>query len=94
MAYEIENNVLVLHKNKFKTEDKHPSYRGQVLVENVKKDASMWINTNKNGEKYIRIKLEEPYVKPDAVSYNSSSTTAPEFAGDNKSVVSESEPPF
>ena len=91
MAYELENNVLVLHKNKFKTEDKHPSYRGQVLVEGVKKDASMWINTNKNGEKYIRIKLEKPYVKPDGV--NASTTTAPEFAG-NSSGASDGDLPY
>ena len=81
MAYETKNNVLVLHKNKYKTEDKHPSYRGEVIVEGAKKDASMWINTNKNGEKYIRIVLDEPYIKK--ASSSTDSTTPPKFNGDD-----------
>ena len=93
MAYEMKNNVLVLHKNKFKTEDKHPSYRGEVLVENVKKDASLWVNTNKNGDKYIRITLDEPYVKPNVVDVSTASAT-PNVEFETTAKSSEEDIPF
>ena len=68
MAYEPKNNVLILHKNKYKTADKHPDFKGSVVVEGVKKDASMWMNKNKNGDEYVRCTLDEPYIKTDTTS--------------------------
>ena len=82
MAYEIKNNILVLHKNKFKKTDKHPDYKGKVIVEGNEKDASMWKNENINGETFYRIKLEDPY-NPGGANDSVSTTGGVTFEGDS-----------
>lgn len=69
-----KNNVVYLHKNKYKTADKHPHFKGKGIVENVEKDISCWVNEGKSGQKYLRIIIDEPY-NPD----NTNVSTPSEF---------------
>tara|TARA_Y100001963_G_scaffold107873_1_gene149132 strand:+ start:465 stop:731 length:267 start_codon:yes stop_codon:yes gene_type:complete len=71
-----EEGVFYIFKNKFKQDDRHPDYKGKGKVEGKMKDASIWKNRDKNGDIYLKLKLEKEYVKPDA---NASSTPPPKF---------------
>lgn len=58
-------NKGTMHNNKYKKKDTDPDYRGQINVDGVVKELSGWVNTDKNGSKYLNIAVKEPYVKPD-----------------------------
>ena len=96
MANELKNNEIFLFKNGYKTKDAHPSFKGKCMVEGVKKDASCWVNTDKNGNKYLKVVLDVPYVKnsgdyPD----NASTTNKVEFSkADSTQALSEEDIPF
>lgn len=78
MAIELKNNEIVLFKNNYKTKDVHPHFKGKCLVEGIEKDASCWVNTSKKGDKYLKIKLDKPYVK-EGESSNTSTSNVAEF---------------
>jgi len=53
-----------LFKNTYKTEDKHPDYKGKMTDPSGKEwDLSAWLKTGQNG-KFLSIAIQEPYVKP------------------------------
>ena len=62
MAFEIKDNTGFLHKNKYKKENKHPSYTGYVVVNGKKMRCSLWYNKEKD---YFFLGFSEPYVKPE-----------------------------
>jgi len=64
MAFEIKDNTGFLHKNKYKKENKHPSYTGDVVVNGKKMKCSLWYNKEKD---YFFLGFSEPYVKPDGL---------------------------
>ena len=49
----------MIFKNK-KGAEKHPDYRGQVMVNGEVKDVALWINESKAGNKYLNGVLSEP----------------------------------
>lgn len=56
MAYEDKPLTGVLFKNKDKTTDNHPDYKGNYVDENgVKFWLSAWINESQKGEKYMKL---------------------------------------
>ena len=61
MAFERKNNSGSLFKNEDKTQDTHADYRGEAKVEGVDFWINAWINTSKNGKRYMSItfKLKE-----------------------------------
>lgn len=54
-------NQMFLNKNKYKTEEKHPSYVAQVKDEagNWVKIASAWVSKDKDGNPSISVKFAE-----------------------------------
>jgi hypothetical protein len=42
-----------------------PKWKGEVNVDGVLKELSMWENTDRNGNLYYTISVGEPWVKPD-----------------------------
>jgi uncharacterized protein (DUF736 family) len=63
MAYELKENSWTLFRNKKKTEDKHPDYRGEINIDGNIYDLSAWTKETKTGEKYFSGLLSEKYVK-------------------------------
>lgn len=55
---ENKNNEIRLFRNKFKTEDRHPSMTGNGLVDNKSVKCSAWTNTTKAGEKWIKVSIK------------------------------------
>lgn len=49
-----------LHRNNHKEQDNHPDYRGSLNVCGEVADLSGWINTNKNGGKYLGLAITPP----------------------------------
>lgn len=54
-------NQIYLNKNKYKTEEKHPSYVAQVKNEDgtYSKIASAWVSKDKDGNPSISVKFAE-----------------------------------
>lgn len=58
MAYEQKDNTGSLFKNDRKETDNHPDYKGSALVGGVDHWLDAWINTDRNGNKYMSLKLK------------------------------------
>ena len=57
MAYD-NTNKGILGKNKEKTKDTHPEYRGQINVDGVEYWLSAWVKTNsKDNSKFFSLSL-------------------------------------
>jgi uncharacterized protein (DUF736 family) len=64
MAYEQKPNTGSLFKNDRKETDSHPDYKGSALIDGLGEcwlDA--WINTAKDGSKYMSLKLKPKEVR-------------------------------
>ena len=65
--FEHKNNTGSLFRNKYKTKDSQPDYKGTAKIDNKEVDIGAWINTDKNGQKFFGFTFEiinpEP-VKP------------------------------
>ena len=64
-----KDNTAVLFKNKDKTKDTAPDYKGSAKVAGKDYDFAAWINeaTDKEGKpyKYMSCKFSEPFKKPE-----------------------------
>lgn len=60
---EHKENTGTLFKNQYKTEDKHPNYKGRINVAGKMMDIALWKRTTKQGENYLSVKLSEPREK-------------------------------
>jgi|TARA_R100001530_G_scaffold124976_1_gene93345 uncharacterized protein (DUF736 family) len=59
--FKMKDETIRLWKNKYKESgDKKPDYTGNALVGGKKLQASLWINTNDNGEKYLSGQFQPP----------------------------------
>lgn len=58
MAYEMRPNTGSLFKNDKKETDSHPDYKGSALIEGVDMWLDAWINTAKDGSKYMALKMK------------------------------------
>ena len=69
MAYEQKNDSASLFKNLKKADGSNqPDFTGQAMVDGVMKDASLWVKTDKNGNKWFSISFKEPYKKATQVA--------------------------
>ena len=59
MSYD---NSGVLFRNDYAKTDKHPAYKGKLTVEGKEYSLAAWVN-EKNGRKYLSLKVSEPYKK-------------------------------
>lgn len=66
--YQHKEKKGALHKNKYKEIDSHPDYRGGICWKGEQIEVSGWINTDKNGQKYMGLEAQEPYKKKGAVN--------------------------
>ena len=58
MEYDNEKKG-VLFKNNDKKSDKYPDYKGSATVNGVDYWLSAWVNTSKDGNKYMSISMQE-----------------------------------
>ena len=58
MAYEIKPETGSLFKNDRKESDTHPDYKGTALLSGVEHWMDAWINTTKDGSKYMSLKFK------------------------------------
>ena len=63
MAYEIKPNSGSLFKNDNKATDSHPDYKGSGLIDGVEYFLDAWINTAKDGSKYMSLKFKPKEVR-------------------------------
>lgn len=76
MAYEQKPNTGSLFRNDRKESDSHPDYKGSALIEGLGEcwlDA--WINTTKDGTKYMSLKLKPKEARGYTGSYNGDPAT-------------------
>lgn len=64
MAYETRDNTGALFPNKNRQSDKHPSLTGSLVVEGVEYFLDGWTNTDRNGNKYISVKVKRKDKQP------------------------------
>ena len=73
--YEQKPGKGAIFKNKDKTSDKHPDYKGKFKdLQGNDIEISLWVNESKGGMKYFSVKIQEPYVK----QYPTAEETQPE----------------
>jgi hypothetical protein len=58
MAYEQRDLSGSLFKNDRKESDTHPDYKGSALIGGVDHWLDAWINTDRNGNKYMALKFK------------------------------------
>ena len=58
--FEMKNQTGYLFKNKYKTEDNHPIYKGTVKVNGASKEVAAWVATSRNGDKYMSLRFSDP----------------------------------
>jgi uncharacterized protein (DUF736 family) len=58
MAYEPKDMTGSLFKNDRKERDTHPDYKGSALINGVDHWLDAWINEDRNGNKYMSLKLK------------------------------------
>ena len=77
--FKIDEKSGFIFKNKYKTEDKHPMYKGNINWKGELIDIALWVKKDKEGKSFFSAKLNEPFVKPDeAQSNNNVITDKPE----------------
>jgi uncharacterized protein (DUF736 family) len=58
MAYEMKPESGSLFKNERKEKDTHADYRGECVVDGQAYYMDAWVNTSKNGKKYLSVKFK------------------------------------
>lgn len=57
--YEIKEGITNAFMNRDKKEDKHPDFKGQVLVDGKLKDLALWTRETRGGERFYGVKITE-----------------------------------
>jgi hypothetical protein len=66
MAYEEKDNNGAAFKNKEKTEDKHPNYKGRAIVMGVPVWVSVWVKKTQADETYLSFAFQKHEPKKEA----------------------------
>tara|TARA_B100000519_G_C13794906_1_gene228316 strand:+ start:134 stop:346 length:213 start_codon:yes stop_codon:yes gene_type:complete len=65
--YKVKDQTFKLWKNKYKKDgDKKPDYTGNGMFNGSTKDVALWINEDKNGNRYLSGQLNEPKKKDES----------------------------
>ena len=64
MGFEPKDNTGVLFKNDYKKEDRHPDWKGNVLVNGVKMDVAAWNKMGRNGT-FLSLSFQPPFQTAD-----------------------------
>jgi uncharacterized protein (DUF736 family) len=54
------DNTGALFKNDFKTEDKHPLYKGKCMVNGVEMEIAAWLKEGREGKKFMSLSFSQP----------------------------------
>lgn len=57
--YQPQPNFGNMFKNKYKTADNQPAYKGDINVNGTVMEIAGWVKQDKNGDKFISVKLSE-----------------------------------
>lgn len=82
--FELKPNTGTLFKNKYKEEDKHPDYKGEVFIEGVGlKEISGWIRPMRDGKgKWMSLTISEPWKKENRFAAKASAPAPEPFDDD------------
>tara|TARA_R100000231_G_scaffold34318_1_gene30283 strand:- start:4238 stop:4450 length:213 start_codon:yes stop_codon:yes gene_type:complete len=65
--FKVKDQSFKLWKNKYKKDgDKKPDYTGNGMFNGSTKDVALWINKDKNGNRYLSGQLNEPKAKDES----------------------------
>tara|TARA_R100001082_G_scaffold47110_1_gene25175 strand:+ start:6675 stop:6887 length:213 start_codon:yes stop_codon:yes gene_type:complete len=65
--FKVKDNSFKLWKNKYKEDgDKKPDYTGNGMFDGSTKDVALWINKDKNGNRYLSGQLKDPKGKDES----------------------------
>lgn len=64
MAYETKPETGSLFRNEKKEKETHADYRGECLVDGQPYYMDAWVNTSKNGKKYLSVKFKAKGERP------------------------------
>ncbi len=77
MAYEQKDLTGSLFKNDRKETDSHPDYKGSALINGVEHWLDAWINTAKDGSKYMSLKMKPKEARGGAPAMTGGYSPAP-----------------
>lgn len=63
-----KENTGAIFKNKNKTAQNHPDYKGSVNANGKEMEIALWLRESKIGIKYFSVMLSEPFVKETPVT--------------------------
>lgn len=82
MAEFDNTNKGVAFKNDYKTEDKHPTYKGKGNFNGQDFEFGIWIKENEKG-KFLTFAFSEPYVKQEQSGYEKAKAVAQQLKSEN-----------
>lgn len=82
MSFERKNNTATVFLNQFKQKETHPDYTGAGLINGKKTLVSVWIKTDKNGNKYMSMSFQEPKPRVSVKDFESTQETFDEGNGE------------
>jgi uncharacterized protein (DUF736 family) len=78
MAYEMKPESGSLFKNERKEKETHADYRGECMIDGQAYYMDAWVNTSKNGKKYLSVKFKAKGEKPaDAPAFDDADSDLP-----------------
>ena len=82
MKFERKNNTATVFLNQFKQKETHPDYTGAGLICGKKMLVSIWIKTDKNGNRYMSMSFQEPKPRVSVKDFESTQETYDEGLGE------------
>jgi uncharacterized protein (DUF736 family) len=76
VSYEQKNGEISIFPNRKKENDKHPDYKGTVMIDGKAWDIALWDKTSKSGLTYMGGKVSEPWKGNDKPSRDNLSQPA------------------
>ena len=82
MKFERKDNTATVFLNQFKQKETHPDYTGAGLINGKKTLVSVWIKTDKNGNRYMSMSFQEPKPRVSVKDFESTQETYDEGLGE------------
>lgn len=77
-----KDNTATVFLNQFKQKETHPDYTGAGLINGKKTLVSVWIKTDKNGNRYMSMSFQEPKPRVSVKDFESTQETYDEGLGE------------
>lgn len=82
MKFERKDNTATVFLNQFKQKETHPDYTGAGLINGKKTLVSVWIKTDKNGNRYMSMSFQEPKPRVSVKDFETTQETYDEGLGE------------